>query len=118
MDRDLYQPWVADSLSDVDVYKKNVWYCAFIYRMKELLYYIKIKNKYPLNPIGLKGYLFCLFFSDNYFRLKSKERSCNYASIRAYVAFSSMNSLRGATSSPMSIEKILSASAAFSIEIL
>ena len=38
-----------------------------------------------------------------------------YASILAYFACCSMNSLRGSTSSPISIEKILSASAAFSM---
>src|SRR5574344_1627901 len=39
----------------------------------------------------------------------------HYASILAYVAFFSINSLRGSTSSPISMEKISSASAAFSI---
>jgi hypothetical protein len=38
-----------------------------------------------------------------------------YASIRAYFAFFSINSRRGATSSPMSILKVWSHSAAFSI---
>lgn len=51
------------------------------------------------------------------FRKKTlfRKKIGGYASILAYLAFRSMNSRRGGTSSPISIENIRSASAAFSI---
>ena len=46
---------------------------------------------------------------------ESMMKRTNYTSIRAYFAFFSMNSRRGGTSSPISMEKIWSATAALSI---
>ena len=51
------------------------------------------------------------------FKIYNSKFKIIYASIFAYTAFFSINSLRGGTSSPINIEKTLSASAKLSIFI-